>query len=68
MPVVPSHPPGARGVRRRRPPARTTGGEATESRARCVPRYTSIDIYADANAYYYDSLFKRTPKPGYRDE
>lgn len=30
--------------------------------------YTSIDIYNQRNAYYYNSDFKRTPVPGFRDD
>ena len=29
--------------------------------------YTTVNIYDDANAYYYDSPFRRTKRPGYRD-
>ena len=29
--------------------------------------YTTVNIYDDANAYYYDSTFRRTKRPGYRD-
>ncbi|GAA4409441.1 alpha/beta hydrolase-fold protein [Nibrella viscosa] len=29
--------------------------------------YTVVDIYKDKNAYYLDSPFKRTPRPGKRD-
>ena len=29
--------------------------------------YTVVDIYADTNAYYLDSYWKRTPRPGKRD-
>ena len=29
--------------------------------------YTTVNLYADSNAYYYDAQFKRTPRPGYRD-
>lgn len=29
--------------------------------------YTTINLYSDRNAYFYDSAFKRTPRPGYRD-
>ena len=29
--------------------------------------YTTVDLYKDNNAYWYDSTFKQTPKPGYRD-
>mmetsp|Transcript_59114 Transcript_59114/g.137647 ORF Transcript_59114/g.137647 Transcript_59114/m.137647 type:complete len:319 (-) Transcript_59114:178-1134(-) len=29
--------------------------------------YTSIDLYHQSNAYFYDSQFKRTALPGYRD-
>jgi hypothetical protein len=29
--------------------------------------YTTVGLYSDKNAYYYDSPFKRTPRPGYRD-
>lgn len=29
--------------------------------------YATVDLYKDRNAYYYDSPFKRTPRPGYRD-
>ncbi len=29
--------------------------------------YTVVDIYEDENAYYLDSPFKRTPRPGHRD-
>ena len=29
--------------------------------------YTTIDIYQDRNAYYYDSDFKATERPGERD-
>jgi hypothetical protein len=29
--------------------------------------YTVVDIYADANAYYVDSEWKRTPRPAHRD-
>ena len=29
--------------------------------------YATINLYEDTNAYYYDSQFKRTPRPGYRD-
>ena len=30
-------------------------------------QYTTIDIYNQRNAFYYDSVFKRTHLPGYRD-
>ena len=30
--------------------------------------YTSVDIYKDDNAYYMDSRWKRTPRPGFRNE
>jgi hypothetical protein len=30
--------------------------------------YTTVDLYKDRNAYYYDSDWKRTARPGYRDE
>lgn len=29
--------------------------------------YTSVNLYEQANAYYYDAQFKRTQTPGYRD-
>jgi hypothetical protein len=29
--------------------------------------HTSVDIYGQKNAFFYDSDFKRTPVPGYRD-
>ena len=29
--------------------------------------YTTVDLYEDKNAYYYDSPFKKTARPGYRD-
>jgi len=29
--------------------------------------FTSINLYKQENAYFYDSDFKRTPLPGYRD-
>jgi hypothetical protein len=29
--------------------------------------YTTIDIYHDKNAYYVESAYKKTPRPGYRD-
>jgi hypothetical protein len=29
--------------------------------------YRLVDIYSDENAYYYDSFWKRTPRPGYRN-
>ena len=29
--------------------------------------YTSVDIYKDQNAYYVDSTWKRTPRPGHRN-
>jgi len=29
--------------------------------------YTTIDIYNNRNAYYVESDFKKTPRPGYRD-
>ncbi len=29
--------------------------------------YMSVDIYNDKNAYYVDSEFKKTPRPGHRD-
>ncbi|MCB0276609.1 MAG: hypothetical protein KDI06_17465 [Calditrichaeota bacterium] len=29
--------------------------------------YTTVDIYQDANAYYYEGLFFRRPRPGHRD-
>jgi hypothetical protein len=29
--------------------------------------YTVIDIYKDKNAYFYDSQFKKTPRPGKRN-
>ncbi len=29
--------------------------------------YTTIDLYHDRNAYFVESDFKRTPRPGYRD-
>jgi hypothetical protein len=29
--------------------------------------YTSVDIYKDKNAYYVDSAWKRTPRPGHRN-
>jgi hypothetical protein len=29
--------------------------------------YTVVDIYKDKNAYYADSEWKRTPRPGYRN-
>jgi hypothetical protein len=29
--------------------------------------YTVVDIYNDINAYYVDSDFKKTPRPGHRD-
>lgn len=30
--------------------------------------YTTLNIYEESNAYYYDSPFKRTERPGQRDE
>jgi len=30
--------------------------------------YTSINIYEEGNAYFYDSPFKRTERPGQRDD
>jgi hypothetical protein len=30
-------------------------------------RFTTIDIYNNKNAYYVESDFKKTPRPGYRD-
>jgi hypothetical protein len=30
-------------------------------------QYTNVDIYTDANAYYLDSRWKKTPRPGLRD-
>jgi hypothetical protein len=30
--------------------------------------YTSVNIYEDKNAYYMDSRWKRTPRPGFRNE
>jgi len=29
--------------------------------------YTTIDVYNNKNAYYVESNYKRTPRPGYRD-
>ena len=29
--------------------------------------YTVVDLYRDANAYFLDSRWKRTPRPGHRD-
>jgi len=29
--------------------------------------YTVVDLYEDENAYYVDSRWKRTPRPGHRD-
>ncbi|HEX9579659.1 MAG TPA: hypothetical protein VF970_01005 [Gemmatimonadales bacterium] len=29
--------------------------------------YTVVNIYQDTNAYYYDSPWKRTPRPGFRN-
>jgi hypothetical protein len=29
--------------------------------------YTTIDIYKDSNAYYVESFWKRTPRPGFRN-
>jgi hypothetical protein len=29
--------------------------------------YATVDIYEDKNAYYLDSRWKRTPRPGHRD-
>lgn len=29
--------------------------------------YTTINVYEDKNAYYVDSEFKKTPRPGHRD-
>jgi hypothetical protein len=29
--------------------------------------YTTVNIYEDKNAYYLDSRWKRTPRPGHRD-
>ena len=29
--------------------------------------YTTIDIYNNKNAYYVESAFKKTPRPGERD-
>ncbi|HXV85576.1 MAG TPA: hypothetical protein VD793_02700 [Gemmatimonadales bacterium] len=29
--------------------------------------YTVVNIYEDRNAYYYDSQWKRTPRPGFRN-
>ena len=29
--------------------------------------YTTVDIYNDKNAYYVESDFKKTPRPGHRD-
>ncbi|MFC2186142.1 hypothetical protein ACFCT7_02415 [Fulvivirgaceae bacterium LMO-SS25] len=29
--------------------------------------YTQVNIYEDKNAYYLDSQFKKTPRPGHRD-
>eukprot|EP00466_Bigelowiella_natans_P012231 jgi/Bigna1/128792/aug1.7_g3500 len=29
--------------------------------------YTTVNIYEEGNAYYYDAPFKRTPRPGVRD-
>jgi hypothetical protein len=29
--------------------------------------YVTTDIYADANAYFYDSAFRTLPRPGHRD-
>ena len=29
--------------------------------------YTTINLYAEKNAYFYDAPFKRTARPGYRD-
>jgi hypothetical protein len=30
-------------------------------------RFTTINVYEDANAYHTDGPFRRTPRPGYRD-
>ena len=30
--------------------------------------YTTINLYKDSNAYFYDSAFKRTARPGQRDQ
>ncbi|GMH81152.1 hypothetical protein TrST_g11754 [Triparma strigata] len=30
-------------------------------------RHTSVNLYENDNAYFYNSNFKRTPTPGYRD-
>ncbi len=30
--------------------------------------YTVVDLYQDKNAYYLDSDFKKTPRPGHRDD
>jgi hypothetical protein len=30
--------------------------------------YATIDIYSDTNAYFYNSDFKQTPRPGQRDD
>jgi len=30
--------------------------------------YTTVDLYRDTNAYYYDAPFKKTARPGYRDK
>mmetsp|Transcript_25169 Transcript_25169/g.32742 ORF Transcript_25169/g.32742 Transcript_25169/m.32742 type:complete len:618 (-) Transcript_25169:72-1925(-) len=30
--------------------------------------YATIDIYSTSNAYFYDSDFKKTPRPGQRDD
>jgi hypothetical protein len=30
--------------------------------------YTTIDIYSESNAFYYDAPFKRTERPGQRDQ
>ncbi|MES1214388.1 MAG: hypothetical protein ABUT20_02630 [Bacteroidota bacterium] len=30
-------------------------------------RYTVVDVYKDKNAYYLESSFKKTPRPGMRD-
>merc|ERR1719247_1474148 len=29
--------------------------------------YATVNVYEDKNAYFYDSPFKRTPRPGQRD-
>jgi len=29
--------------------------------------YATVNLYKEPNAYYYESQFKRTPRPGYRD-